>query len=114
MVSYEGEQEIHRETLLSLAGGVPPAATPLGYLLVLGGFGHVKDWYLAEGGMEGPRKLWGEKAPDAGWERTFGDWTRQQLLSFLAISDRRNRGDLLEAAGRRAGEVLRRIREGRA
>jgi hypothetical protein len=113
MVSYEGEQEVHRETLLSLAGGVPPAATPLGRLLFLGGFRHVKDWYLAEGGMEGPRKLWGEKAPDPAWERTFGEWTRRQLLSFLARSDGSDGGNLLEAGRRRAEEILRRIREGR-
>jgi hypothetical protein len=113
MVSYEGDQEVHRETLLSLAGGVPPAATPLGLLLFLGGFRHVKDWYLAEGGMEGPRKLWGEKAPDAAWERTFGEWTRRRLLSFLARSDCPEDGNLLEAGRRRAEEILRRIREGR-
>jgi hypothetical protein len=114
MVAYEGDQEIHRETLLSLAAGVPPAATPLGHLLVFGGFLHVKDWYLAEGGMEGPRKLWGEKAVDPGWERTFGEWTRRQLLSFLATCKSREGGPLLESAGRRAEEILRRIREGRA
>ncbi len=111
MVSYEGEQEIHGETLRELAKGVPPAATSLGHLLFFGGFRHVKDWYLAEGGMEGPRKLWGEKAPDTAWERTFGEWTMRQLVPFLVRSPSPEPGNLLEAARRRAEEVLRTIRE---
>lgn len=111
MVSYEGDQEVHRETLLSLAQGVPPAATPLGSLIFFGGFRYVKDWYLAEGGMEGPRKLWGEKAPDAAWERAFGQKTRKQLLPFLDGGPSTERGNLLDAGRRRAEELLRIIRE---
>jgi hypothetical protein len=112
MVSYEGEQEVHRETLLSLASNIPPVATPLGHLLFLGGFRHVKDWYLAEGGMEGPRKLWGEKAPGAAWERTFEEWTLRQLHAFLDQGTSPDTAHLLEDARRRAEEVLRLIREG--
>lgn len=111
MVSYEGDQEVHRETLLSLAQGVPPAATPLGHLIFYGGFRYVKDWYLAEGGMEGPRKLWGEKAPDAVWERAFGLRTRKQLLPFLDGRPSPERGNLLDAGRMRAEELLRMIRE---
>jgi hypothetical protein len=110
MVSYEGEQEVHGETLRELAKGVPPAATPLGHLLFFGGFRHVKDWYLAEGGMEGPRKLWGEKAPDTVWERAFGEWTMRQLVPFLERGPSPEHENLLGAA-RRAEEVLRKIRE---
>jgi hypothetical protein len=111
MVSYEGDQDVHRETLRELAKGVPPVATSLGHLLFFGGFRHVKDWYLAEGGMEGPRKLWGEKAPDTAWEHAFGEWTLRQLVPFLERSPSPEPGNLLEAASRRAEEVLRTIRE---
>ena len=111
MVSYEGEQEIHGDTLRELADGVPPAATPLGHLLFFAGFRYVKDWYLAEGGMEGPRKLWGEKAPDAAWKRTFGEWTLRQLVPFLEQEPSPRSGNVLEAARRRAREVVRTIRE---
>lgn len=46
------------ETARALALGVPPAATELGFLLIRAGcFGGFKDWYFAEGGWEGPRKL---------------------------------------------------------
>lgn len=114
MVSYEGEQEVHRDTLRELAEGVPPSATSLGHLLFFAGFRHVKDWYLAEGGMEGPRKLWGEKAPDAAWERTFGEWTMRQLVPFLERSRKPEPGTLLDAVRQRAEEVLRTIREERS
>lgn len=111
MVSYEGDQKIHGETLRELSEGVPPVATPLGHLLFSAGFRYVKDWYLAEGGMEGPRKLWGEKAPDAAWERTFGEWTLRQLVPFLERTPSAESGNLVEAARRRAGKVLRTIRD---
>jgi hypothetical protein len=110
MVSYEGEQQVHRDTLRELADGVPPPATPLGALLFFGGFRHVKDWYLAEGGMEGPRKLWGEKAPDAAWERTFGEWTARELVTFLERTRSPEPAHLLPSC-RRAEEILRTIRE---
>ena len=71
MVSYEGEQIIHSNTRKSLGIGIPPAVTPLGFLIIQGGFQLIKDWYLSEGGHEGPRKLWGEKAPDDTWAKTF-------------------------------------------
>jgi hypothetical protein len=106
MVSYEGDHPVHRETLLSLGLGVPPAATPLGVLLFCGGFTLVKDWYLAEGGMEGPRKLWGEKAPDPEWERIFLDRTRRQLREFASRPRLPEDGPLLAASRERAAELL--------
>lgn len=83
MVSYEGDQKIHLETIKSLSISVPPAATPLGYLIFLAGFQYIKDWYLAEGGFEGPRKLWGEKAPDEAWCKNFYEKTAQQMRDYL-------------------------------
>lgn len=107
MVSYEGDQRIQEETLRGHSAGVPPDATPLGLLLFLSGFPLVKDWYLAEGGMEGPRKLWGEKAPDAGWERTFRERTLGQLLPFLALEAGDDEQGILPAAKARAEEISR-------
>lgn len=110
MVSYEGDQRIHRETLAGLSAGIPPVATPLGFLLFLSGFPYVKDWYLAEGGMEGPRKLWGEKAPDAGWERVYREKTMRQILSFLERNAREEVPDFVAEARIRAEEVTRSVR----
>jgi len=105
MVSYEGDQKIHLETMKSLSIKIPPAATPLGYLIFLAGFQYVKDWYLAEGGFEGPRKLWGEKAPDEAWTKNFYEKTAQQMRDYLQRK-RTSFSDLEESARSRARELL--------
>jgi hypothetical protein len=83
MVSYEDTDPLHRETDRALAAGVPPVMTPLGFLLFRSGFRLVKNWYLSEGGHEGPRKLWGEKPPDNAWALVWDEDTARQLVSFL-------------------------------
>ena len=83
MVSYEDNDAIHRQTDRALTSGVPPVLTPLGYLLFVSGFRLVKNWYLAEGGHEGPRKLWGEKAPEVHWSVTWDGQTAQELVHFF-------------------------------
>jgi len=105
MVSYEGEQKIHEETMKSLSIGIPPAATPLGYLIYQAGFQYIKDWYLAEGGSEGPRKLWGEKAPDEAWKQNFLEKTYRQLRSFLGRKPTSYK-ELENSARQRAEEIL--------
>ena len=106
MVSYEGEQNIHAETVNSLSLGIPPAVTPLGYLLYKGGFQYIKDWYLAEGGFEGPRKLWGEKAPDDSWRLNYLERTSLQIEKFLQKTFSSSYEDLVEPARKRAKEIV--------
>ncbi len=106
MVSYEGEQIIHTNTAKSLSVGIPPAATPLGFLIFQGGFELIKDWYLSEGGHEGPRKLWGEKAPDDAWANTFYKKTAQQIFQFLEITQNLSHKELREPAVLRSKEIL--------
>ena len=82
MVDYESRG--HDETLAALARRVPPAATLLGALMVEAGFiGGFKDWYFAEGGHEGPRKLQAEKPPDAKAARTALRRRCEELREFL-------------------------------
>jgi hypothetical protein len=105
MTSYEGDQKIHLETIKSLSISIPPAATPLGYLTFMAGFQYIKDWYLAEGGFEGPRKLWGEKAPDKAWTKNFYEKTAQQMIDYLQRKPT-SFPELEESARNRAREVL--------
>jgi hypothetical protein len=90
MLEYEspGQRDTHRELLLR----VPPAASHLGELMFRAGFrGHFKDWYIAEGGNEGPRKLQGNKSPDDSSERLAIRENAKDLQEFLkrrAPSDR--------------------------
>ncbi len=113
MVSYEGEQKIHKNTFSSLSLGIPAAVTPLGHLLFIVGFQYIKDWYLAEGGFEGPRKLWGEKAPDEGWRQNYLKRTALEINAFLKKSFTSSYGDLVDPAHKRAKQILEIIQEGR-
>jgi hypothetical protein len=81
-VSYESSY--HRETQESLTKGFPPISTSQGELLFRAGFRLVKDWYLSEGGHEGPRKLWGEKPVDEAESQDFDLRTFLQLLALLS------------------------------
>ncbi len=83
MISYEGEDPVHKETMRGLTTHVPPPTTPMGYLIFTGGFHYIKDWYLAEGGHEGPRKLWGEKARNREEEALYLGRTRESVEKFL-------------------------------
>lgn len=107
MVSYEDIDAIHRETLIGLYAGVPPAASPLGYLIYRAGFHYIKDWYLAEGGHEGPRKLWGEKALDDRGETDYQRKTKGDLEEFLQRSGESDHLHIHEAGRERAGMILR-------
>jgi hypothetical protein len=82
MLEYEspGQGETHRELLLQ----VPPAATHLGALMFAAGFrGHFKDWYISEGGHEGPRKLQANKSPNAAAERDALRFNLDELKQFI-------------------------------
>ncbi len=71
-------------TARALAAGVPPVATPLGALLFDLGCGVAfRDWYISEGGREGPRKLQGFRAASEEHARTRGLETIAALDSFL-------------------------------
>jgi len=83
MVSYEDQDPLHQDTDRMLTWGVPPPVTPLGALLFRAGLRLVKNWYLAEGGYEGPRKLWGEKPPDEGWARQWNRQVVSDIAEFL-------------------------------
>lgn len=86
MFAYEVayESPLHRQTQEDLMRGFPPISTAQGELLFHAGFRLVKDWYLAEGGHEGPRKLWGEKPLNDIEARDFDLKTFLQILAFLS------------------------------
>ena len=82
MLEYEspGQTETHRELLLR----VPPAATHLGAMMFAAGFrGHFKDWYISEGGHEGPRKLQANKSPNDPAARDALRFNLDELKQFI-------------------------------
>ena len=74
-----------RTTQRGLLSGVPPIATPLGALLFSLGVGDsFKDWYFPEGGMEGSRKLQGNRAYTADQRVEMHRQRAAELRRFLA------------------------------
>jgi hypothetical protein len=109
MIAYRmfvGEEEIHRVTRDALDAGIPPVLTPLGRLMFRADCGWAfKDWYIAEGGREGPEKLQGFKLESeedraASAARLAGD-----LQQFLAKSPKAGSG-VADTARNIAQELL--------
>jgi hypothetical protein len=104
------ESPFHQETQQGLLKGIPPVSTPQGILLFHSGFRWVKDWYLAEGGHEGLRKLWGEKPLDEKESRRFDLLTFFQLLSFFSQKPNPEFLELEVKAKKRARGILSELR----
>jgi hypothetical protein len=83
MIEYDSA---HRSlTARSLAAQVPPVATPLGGMMFAAGCIAFTDWYIAEGGREGPRKLQGFLAVN---DRHVQLRSREMLLDLEAFMER--------------------------
>jgi len=74
----------HKVTARALSTGVPPAATPLGYLLWRSGFRWFKDWYFAEGWKEGGPKLQGEKSLNEARKRVNTQKIIDEVTDFVS------------------------------
>jgi hypothetical protein len=108
MVEYESPDRV--TTARALARGVPPLATPLGVTLLAAGCGPgIRDWYISEGGREGPRKLQGYKPLSEADARERGRRATHELLAFLESPRLASEDALQRAARRRARIVLRRL-----
>ena len=59
MVEYDSPTHRATERILTLR--YPPVCSPIGYLMFEAGVRSYRDWYISEGGREGPRKLQGFK-----------------------------------------------------
>jgi hypothetical protein len=85
----EYEKPDWHTTQRGLLAGIPPIATPMGALLFNLGVGDsFKDWYFPEGGMEGSRKLQGNKAYSAEQRREMRAKRADELRRFLAAPSR--------------------------
>jgi hypothetical protein len=105
MIEYDSPEQ--QDTARSLALGIPPAITPLGYMLFLIGCGAgFKDWHFAEGGSEGPRKLQGYKALNEQHARLKNQETVQELSAFLDQLPSVAGSQLEIAASNRSREII--------
>ena len=106
MLEYESPRWASTARALNL--GAPPAATELGELLRAAGCAaSIRNWYIPEGGREGPRKLQGFKPLDQARARSAREARDRELRDFLASLAPGARSDALADARRRARRLLR-------
>jgi hypothetical protein len=109
MLEYDSPEQ--EETRLGLERGLPPPATPLGSLLFHTGCGSsFKDWYFAEGGSEGPRKLQGFKPLNQEQASLQASRLAQELETFLKPRSAEVPDPLEHRAIERARDILQHLR----
>jgi len=102
MVEYDSPTQRLTERILTR--GYPQAASPLGFLMFRAGCRSYHDWYISEGGREGPRKLQGFKPFNAEIASEKTAALRRQLEEFLAQPDTGQ--DEWRALARRLGRAV--------
>jgi hypothetical protein len=107
MVEYESPGL--EETAAILALGYPPPCTPLGYALLAAGCLSFRDWYIPEGGLEGPRKLQGFKPLDEGTRQRRAEELLRTLSQVASGRGGGPRQRQARAWARRALRLLRRF-----
>jgi hypothetical protein len=104
MIEYDSPGQKATERILTL--GYPPATSPLGYLMFTSGCRSYRDWYISEGGREGPRKLQCFKPLNEDIRSEKEEKLRGELEAFLARSEDPVRDEWTELARRLARAVL--------
>jgi hypothetical protein len=104
MVEYDSPT--HRATERILTLGFPQVCSPIGYLMFGIGCRSYRDWYISEGGREGPRKLQGFMRLNDEIRREKEAKLREELTSFLSRTDGGPQDEWPEVARRTAREVL--------
>ena len=107
MVEYDSPS--HRATERVLTLGYPAVCSPLGYLMFRIGCRSYRDWYISEGGREGPRKLQGFMPLNDEVRREKEERLRQELAEFLSRTGTDSRDEWGAVARRTAQEVLREL-----
>ena len=104
MVEYDSPSHRATERLLTL--GYPPVCSPMGYRMFRIGCRSYRDWYIPEGGREGPRKLQGFMPLDDKVRREKEERLWQELTVFLSRVGPDSREEYGEVARRTAQAVL--------
>ncbi|MGH3118727.1 MAG: DUF1122 family protein [Gaiellales bacterium] len=104
MVEYDSPTQ--RASERTLTRGYPPVCSPLGHLMFRIGCRSYRDWYISEGGREGPRKLQGFMPLNDEIRREKEAKLREELDAFLSRSEVDDRDEWREVARRNAQTVL--------
>lgn len=104
MVEYDSPSQAASAQVLTR--GLPAATSQIGYRMFQVGCRSYRDWYIPEGGREGPRKLQGFKPwnDEIAAEKTAA--LRAELKGFLQAGDGIAADEVVGRAGELAREVL--------
>lgn len=102
--------ERHEKTEKGLNKLIPPAATRIGFFLYKSGCVWFKNWYFAEGGKEGRKKLQGEKPQDEKIKRKSLARIYQELVDFQNTLEDTNE-EIFINGRERAKKVMKEIEE---
>lgn len=108
MVEYDSP--FHEATARMLTLGYPPVTTPMGCRLFQAGVRSFRDWYIPEGGREGPRKLQGFKPLNEEISREKTAALLVEVKTVLAAPQAH--GEWGEIARRNASDVLQALAAG--
>lgn len=109
MIEYDSPSQKESERILTL--DYPPATSPLGYLMFRAGCRSYRDWYISEGGREGPRKLQGYKPLNEEIAKERTEALRREVEGLLARPETPQHGDFGRTARRLAQAVLEELGE---
>jgi hypothetical protein len=84
-IMCEYDSPTHKATERILTLRYPPVASPIGYRMFEVGVRSYRDWYISEGGREGPRKLQGFKP----WNKQIAREKTAALKAELAAALKR-------------------------
>jgi len=104
-IMAEYDSPTHRATERILTLRYPQATTPIGYSMFEAGVRSYRDWYISEGGREGPRKLQGFKPLNDEIAREKTAALQAEVEAMLARPDDPAHGDW----GRLARELGRKV-----
>lgn len=104
MVEYDSPTHRPTERILTLR--YPQAMSPLGYLLFEAGARSYRDWYISEGGREGPRKLQAFKPLNETIAREKTDILRREVSEALAAPENPAHGEWGRLARELGSRVL--------
>ncbi len=104
MVEYDSPSHRATERILTLR--YPAAASPIGSRLFAVGVRSYRDWYISEGGREGPRKLQGFKPLNAEIAAEKTAALRTELEEILASPPNDSHGEWGRLARKLGRQVL--------
>lgn len=106
----EYDSPTHRATERILTLRYPPAASPIGYLMFEAGARSYRDWYISEGGREGPRKLQGFKPLNKAIARERTAALVAELKAALDVPQNASHGEWGRLARQLGAKVLAELR----